>query len=301
MSCSFASASFFPLLFVLLTAPAAAQSPAKGQSHFRWLEEKTDQRLWSKIHDTFADELTPDDPRRVGLQAAMGYKFIYRVGLYESSALILIALQRDATMKTQARFLTYNYDTESEQKEAIEDHTAGGLWQLQIVGLARFEHTPAPDVVFQFRDCVACEAETLLASYRYDLTVQKWRRRNWEMGMSPHSGWTIPVGSSAEQGFDSDDQSRADYLYQTTCVFRIADLNGDGLDDLATWCHEKVTAVAPPRAVHAVSDKTLLFTVKDGVSKLLQISDKGPASALNRQICSIQPRIPPCTSVPGNP
>jgi hypothetical protein len=301
MSCSCTPASFLALAFVLLAAPASAQSPAKSQTHFRWLGEKTDQRLWSKIHDTFAEELTPDDPRLVGLQAAMGYKFIYRVGLYESSALILIALERDATMKTQARFLTYNYDTESEQKEVIEDHAAGGIWRLQIVELARFEHTPAPDVVFQFRDCVACEAQTLLASYRYDLTVQKWRRRNWEMGTSPHSGWTIPIGNSAEQGFDPEDQSRADYLYQTSCVFRIADLNGDGLDDLATWCHEKVTAVAAPRAVHAVTDKTLLFTGKDGVSKLFEIRDTGPASALHRQICNIQPRIPPCTSLPSNP
>jgi hypothetical protein len=301
MSCSRAGPSFLAsLAFVLLTTPSTARYPAKGQAHFRWLEEKTDERLWAKIHGAFGDELTPDDPLVVGLQVAMGHKAIYRVGLYESSALIVIALERDATMKTPARFRSYTYDTESQQKEVIEDHTAGGIWQLRVVQLAHFEPTPVPDVVFQYRDCVACEAQTLLASYRFDMTEKKWKRRNWEMGTSPHRGWTIPVGSNAEEGFDPEDPSHAAYLYQTTCALRIADLNGDGLDDVATWCHEKVIAVEPPKAVHAVSDKTLLFTVKDGVTKLLEIQGTGPASALNRQICNLQPSIPPCTLLPGS-
>jgi hypothetical protein len=302
MSCSRAAPVLLASLAVVLPrAPAAAQSPVRVPSHFRWLEEKTDPRLWSKLTVAFAEELKPDDPKVVGQQAAMGHKSILRAGLYENSALIVIALERDVSMKTEARFLTYNYDTESEQKERIEDHTAGGIWQLRVVQLARFEPTPVPDIVFQFRDCVACEAQTFLASYRYDVSTQKWRRRNWEMGTSPHSGWTLPVGSSSEEGFDPEEQTRADYLYQTACVFRIADLNGDGLDDVATWCREKVTAIEPPKAVHALSDKTLLFTGKDGRSKLLQILDPGAASTLHRQICNIQPRLAPCSSLPGNP
>ncbi|MGB7845363.1 MAG: hypothetical protein WBL63_07090 [Candidatus Acidiferrum sp.] len=265
-------------------------------SNFRWLDAKVDHKLWSKIHEAFADELTPDDRRVMGPQAAMGYKFIYRVGLHETSALVLIALQRDATTQTEVRFQAYNYDIASERKEAIKDHTSSGVWNLRLEQLARFAPTLVPDVVFQFWDCVACEAKKLLASYRFDVAAKEWRWRNWEMGTSPHTGWTLLIGSSPEQGFDPEEQKPAEYLYQTACAYRIADVNGDGLDDVAVWCREKATAVEAPKRLHSVVDTTLLFTAKDGTAKLLQIKDAAPASALHRQICSIHPQTPPCGS-----
>jgi hypothetical protein len=263
------------------------------------VEEKTDPKLWRQIQEAFADELIPDDPRVVGSQAAMGHKVVYRVGLFESSALVFLALQRDASTQAQVRFLTFNYNVASERKAEIPAPTSSGVWHLHIVKLARFEHMPVPDIVFQFWDCVACEAQTLLSSYRFDQATNEWRWRNWEMGTSPHTGWTLVVGSSAERGFDPEAEATEDYVYQTACVYRIADLNGDGLEDVATWCREKAVSVEPPKRVRSITDTTLLFTAKGGSSKLLQIKEPIPAAALHRQICSTQLRTPPCNSSEG--
>ena len=284
------------LAIALLAIPLVTESAEKPTPGFHWVEEKIDSRLWRKIQDAFVEELTPDNPQVVGSQAAMGHKFIYRVGTYETSALVLVAAQRDASAQMQAHFKAFNYDTASGRKVEIPAPTASGVWHLRIVQLAHFERTPVPDIVFQFWDCVACEAQTLLASYRFDPAANEWRWRHWEKGASPHTGWTLVIGSSAEHGFDPEAQTEQDYVYHTSCVFRIGDLNGDGLDDVATWCREKVTAVEPPTRVRSITDTMYLFTAKDGDSKLQQVREARAAAALRGKICSTQMHAPPCNS-----
>jgi hypothetical protein len=285
-----------PLACLFSTLPAAARRATRTTSAFRWLDRKTDERLWARIEAAFGEELMPDDSAAMAPQLPMLSKSIFRVGLRGSSAIVLMALERDPTVYKQAFFQAYNYDVESQRKAAIHNRFVGSVWQWRLVGLARFERTAVPDIVFEFLDCVECEAQRFLAAFRYDMTEKEWRWRNWEMNTNPHVGWTLLLGSGREHGFDPEESDQTDYVYQTSCVFRLADLDGDGLDDVACWCQEKVTTMEPPNRIHSIRDTTSLFTAKGGTPRLLEITDPRAASGLRRRICSIQPQTPPCNS-----
>jgi hypothetical protein len=286
-----------PLTFVLTAQASAGEQSQKTSTAFRWLEPKTNQQLWAKIEGAFESELKIDSPSAAAPLAPIAQKFIVRVGLYQTSALVVIAQQEDPALPRQTSFQAYNYSTESERKQAIPSHVPGVMWQWRLVNVARFERAPVPDIIFQFFNCVECAAQNFLASFRYDGASKEWRWRNWEMGTSPHTGWTLLIGSSPESGFDPEEAEQKEYVYRTACVFRVADLNGDGFEDVAAWCRETAVASEAPRRVHSVKDSTLLFTAKSGKTQLLEIQDAKAAASLHHQICSIQPHAAPCDSL----
>jgi len=289
-----------PFTLLLSTLSCALETRAADAPEFRWLEPKSDARLWKKIETAFAEELKPDAAASNASRAPILQKSISRVGLHDKSAFVLLAIPEEERGRKETSFQAYNYNLDSEQVELIPCPLAGGVWQWHLVRLARFESTPAPDIVFQLVDCVQCEAQKLLASFRFDLPRKQWRWRNWEMSASPHSGWTLLIGGDPEPGFDPDEAERTEYLYQTSCALRIADLNDDGLDDVATWCREKATTMDSPKKVHAVKDTTLFFTAENGTPELQKIKDQAAASRLQHQICSIQPQTPPCNALPAS-
>ena len=67
-----------------------AQSSQPSATAFHWLSSSKDAALFERIKAAFADELKPDNPEKVKPVIAQEYKWISRVGVFETSALVLI-------------------------------------------------------------------------------------------------------------------------------------------------------------------------------------------------------------------
>src|SRR5260370_20667502 len=85
------------LLAIVACISAAAQNTATASKDFRWLDPRKDATLFDQIKGAFVDELKPDDPK-VKLVEPQLYKFhkrISRIGVFQSSALVLIAARAE--------------------------------------------------------------------------------------------------------------------------------------------------------------------------------------------------------------
>jgi hypothetical protein len=77
-------------LMLAASHSAIGQTAQPSSTAFRWLNASKDASLFERIKTAFADELKPDDPEKVKPVVAEEYKWISRVGVFETSALVLI-------------------------------------------------------------------------------------------------------------------------------------------------------------------------------------------------------------------
>src|SRR5216684_8027244 len=85
------------LLAIAACISAAAQDTATASKGFRWLDPRKDAALFDQIKGAFVDELKPDDPEKVKPVVPQLYKRVSRIGVFQSSALVLIAERETPT------------------------------------------------------------------------------------------------------------------------------------------------------------------------------------------------------------
>jgi len=257
---------------------AAAQNSDAAKLSFHWLDRKADAALFGKIQGVFANELKPDDPEAVMPQQAQLYKYVARIGVVGANAIVLIGERDEISDKTGDYFLAFNLDTKSGAKSVVSPN-GFRVWKFRA--LAHLESSFVPDIFFTYSSCTECEADYLLASFRFDLADRAWKVRAWN-----EKDDAILIGSDMSVGADDGD-------YDTGCVYSIADFDGDGFDDVAVRCVDALAAEAgkPPKVT---ADTTKLYSVKNGEPKVSEIHDPAHMSSIQRKLCAGSPKSPLC-------
>lgn len=273
--------------------PTPADSRELPQS-FRWLNRTKDARLWVRIQAAFATELKSDAMSGDDSSRRFAKKFIQRIGLYDSSALVIVGLQEPPSPQQTTLFEAYNYSLLAEKKGKIAGEDSENLWQLRILKQAKLEESPIPDIVFSYKDCWECESVTLLGSFLYSPKDSAWALRPW----GSEEVNKKPLSLEIDADIDTGSIGGVDVEIETKCAYRIADFNGDGLDDIADWCRVSYVQMDPPHKEISTENRVILFTLKGGSFSLAEVADKEEIHRLRKQICSIQPKKAPCNTLP---
>jgi hypothetical protein len=244
---------------------AAAQSVPPLSSVFHWLNSDKDAALFERVTTAFSDELKPDDPEKVKPVVAQEYKWISRIGVFETSALVLIGERETRTAKYGDYFVAFNYDLKSGEKTSLTSFNKGFM-KWKFLKLIRFDSSRTPDIVFTHPSCTECEAEYLLGSFRLDSTDAKWRVRTWS-----EKSTEILIGSDYSVGTDED--SKYD------CLFKSADFNGDGFDDLAVRC------LAISERGKILEDTTTIYTIQHGEPQVFAVKDRQQLATVRDKLC----------------
>jgi hypothetical protein len=253
------------ILMLAASHSAIGQSAQPSSTAFHWLNPKKDATLLERIKTVFTDELKPDDPEKVKPAIAQRYKWISRVGVFETSALVLIG-EREARTSTYSNyFVAFNYDLKSGEKTSLTALNKG-FREWKFKKLTRFDSSRAPDIVFTHPSCTECEADYLLSSFRFDSTDAKWKVRAWTEKTTE-----ILIGSDYSVGTEED--SKED------CLFTFADFNRDGFDDLAVRC------LAITAQGKILGDTTTIYTVQHGQPKVIPVRDRQQLATIRDRLC----------------
>ena len=253
------------ILILTASGSAIGQNAKPSSAAFHWLDPSKDTTLFERIKVAFTDELRPDDPEKVKPYVAQEYKWISRVGVFETSALVLIGEREKRTFTISDYFIAFNYDLKTGEKTPLTSFNHGFMeWTFKR--LIRFDSSRAPDIVFAYPSCTECEADYLVSSFRFDSSAAKWKVRTWGK-----NGPEILIGSDYSAGTDED--SRED------CLFKFADFNSDGFDDLAVRC------LTITRERKVLEDTTTIYTIQHGQSQILTVKDPRQLATIYDQLC----------------
>ena len=253
-------------LAVLLLALATSTASQNVTSPpFHWLDSGKDAALFQRIKLGFAEELKPDDPVKVKPYVPQEYKWISRIGVFESSALVLIGERSTRTFTYSDYFVAFNYDLKSGEKTSLTEFNEG-FTRWKFKKLVRFDSSRAPDVVFTSPSCTECEAEYLLGSFRFDSADSRWKVRTW-------GEQTTDILIGRDYSVGTEDDSKDD------CLFSFADFNGDGFDDLAVRC------LTISEEGKILEDTTTLYTVQQGKSNVPKIADRQELATIRDKLC----------------
>ena len=240
--------TYLLLLRVCGSASFATMQEAErssGQIEFRWLDPQQDSAEWAKINLSFQQELKPDVPTNVnGGPVAYKYKYVHRVGIFKTAAIVVIGHRETKEAKSGDYFSAFDYDMRTGSKSAIED--ADVLWEWKFKKLARFQPLEAPEVSFRYVSCTECEERTFVASFQYDPTLTRWALRKWN----------FDKGLLVCETPEPDDE-----VVSFGCLDGIADWNADGFDDVAVWRRE-VTQSGKGKT--KADSSTTVYSFKDG-------------------------------------
>jgi len=175
---------------------------------------------------------------------AYKYKYIYRVGVFKTAALVVIGHRITEGDKSGDYFSAFNYDMRTGSKSAIED--ADVLSEWKFVKLAQFQPSVTPDVTFRYVSCTECEEQTYVASFEYDPAKNRWDLRKWGRDKR------LLVGETPEP----DDE-----VVSFGCLHKINDWNADGFDDVVVWCKE-VSQDGKGRT--KIDSSTILYSFRGG-------------------------------------
>jgi len=252
------------ILILALSSSAFGQNAQPSPIAFHWLSASKDAILFERVKTAFANELKPDDPEKVKPAVAQEYKWISRVGVFETSALVLIG-ERESRASTYGNyFVAFNYDFKSGEKISLTSPNKGFM-QWKFKNLIRFDSSRTPDIVFTYSSCTECEADYLLSSFRFDSPEAQWKVRMWSDGAE------IPIGSDYSVGTEEDSKD--------DCLFKFADFNGDGFDDLAVRC---LTITEKGKILE---DTTTIYTIQQGQSQVLAVRDQQQLAMIRDQLC----------------
>jgi hypothetical protein len=252
------------LIAVLMLASshsAIAQNALPTSTAFHWLNSSKDAPLFQRIKTAFTDELKPDDPEKVKPVVAQGYKWISRIGIFEASALVLMGERETRTSTYGNYFVAFSYDLKSGEKTELS-----GFMEWKFKRLVPFDSSRTPDIVFTYLSCTECEADYLLSSFRLDSTDAKWKVRTWS-----EKSTEILIGSDYSEGTEED--SKYD------CLFKFADFNGDGFDDLAVRC------LAITEQGKILEDTTTIYSLQHGQPQVLAVKDPQQLATIRDQLC----------------
>ncbi len=261
------------LLAIVACVPAPAQNTTTASTDFRWLDPRKDAALFDRIKGAFVDELKPDDPEKVKPVVPQLYKRISRIGVFQSFALVLIAERETPTYTYGDYFQPFNYDINTGKKEPFEK----GFTRWRFKRFARFEPSKTHDIVFTYLSCTECEATYLLGSLHFDPQRSSWDTRAWS-----DKDDAIMIGSDTVVGSEE-----GEYDYQ--CLYKVADFNGNGLDDVAVRCQ----AVGEKGKI--IEDTTLLYSVQQGKPVIITITEPQRIAALTAKLCEGTKKSRLCT------
>jgi hypothetical protein len=274
--------SFLLLLVCGCSTSATYQgrSDINEQSAFHWLDAHRDIAVWNSVQAAFGQELQPDDPVKVAPVAPYRYKYVHQVGIFKTAALVIIGHRETEEDRSTGDYsIAYTYDVRTGSKSAIATGArspvpsfertveADILWQWELVTLARFEPSPAPDVTFTYLSCVECESDHFLASLRYDPATNRWMLRHWGDKDSLYLGGEPDPGGN---------------VLSYDCSFKVKDWNGDGFDDVAVRCRE-ATQVAKRK--QKIDDSTTVYTFKGGKFGSTVASGSDETKQINTELC----------------
>jgi hypothetical protein len=252
-------------LATVTSIPTAGQNTRSASDDFRWLDPRKDAILFDRIKGAFVDELKPDDPEKVKPVEPQLYKRITRIGVYGSSALVLLAERETPAYTYGDYFQPFNYDIDTGKKELFEK----GFRRWRFRGFAHFSSTKTSDIVFTYLSCTECEATYLLGSFRFDSQRRQWDTRAWS---DKEGDDAVMIGSDTVVGSEE-----GEYDYQ--CLFKVADFDGDGLDDIAVRCQ----AVGEKNRI--IEDKTLLYSVQHDKPMIATLTEPQRIAALTARLC----------------
>jgi hypothetical protein len=264
------------LLAATTCISAAVQNTPPASNNFRWLDARKDAALFDQIKGAFGDELKPDDPEKVKPVEAQLYKRIARIGVIHSSALVLIAERDTPTYTYGDYFQPFNYDINTGKKGPLEK----GFRRWRFREFAHFSSAKTPDIVFTYLSCTECEATYLLGSFRFDPRRRLWDTRAWS---DKEGDEAIMIGSDTVVGSEE-----GEYDYQ--CLFKVADFNGDGLDDIAVRCQ----AVGEKDRI--IEDTTLLYSIQQEKPTVATLTEPKSIAALTAKLCDGTKKSRMCAS-----
>ncbi|NWG03272.1 MAG: hypothetical protein HXY44_10505 [Syntrophaceae bacterium] len=257
-----------PLILML----ACSYVNGKQFDTFRWLTEEEDKETLIKISQVFTDELKPDDPAKIGPRLPYLYKYIYKVGVFRSTALVIIGHRENKDHDTGDLFLSFNCDLSTNEKSRIQ--TSQMMWVWRLYNLVYFEFALTPDIVFEYQNCTECEASRYISSFQYDRRNKKWKVRSWG-----EDGDAIFIGSDPEIGVETR-------IYD--CLHKIQDFDSDGFRDIAVRC--RITGTE----THSVIDTTIVYTIRSGSPQKRKIQEKKQLLKIQSTLCEGQSGHPLC-------
>jgi hypothetical protein len=254
------------ILMLAASSSAIGQNAQPSSAAFHWLNSGKDATLFERIKTAFAEELKPDDPEKVKPVVAQEYKWISRVGVFETSALVLIGERETRTSTTYGNyFVAFNYDLKSGEKTSLTPPNKGFM-QWKFKKLVRFDSSRTPDIVFTHPSCTECEADYFLSSFCLDSADAKWKVRTWS-----EKSTEILIGSDYSIGNEEDSKD--------DCLFKFADFNGDGFDDLAVRC------LVITEQGKVLEDTTTVYTIQHGQPQVLTVKDRQQLATIRDQLC----------------
>jgi len=277
------------LAFVALSSMpnrvSAQGEKAVDASKFRWIGPAADKTLWGQVQAAVNAKNGPSGPEH--------RRKIVRAGIYGSSALVVEETTDEPDATGHTYYLATNVDLVTRHVKEINQPGSVAMWQWTLVKLAHFSQEGAPDVVFRFKDCIDCESTDLLASFQFDEQKSLWRFRQWDPKAKPETGSYFLVGANMDTG---ETKSGVSVFIKTNCVYKVDDLKGEGLDELASWCRVTETTMDPPERRISRKDTTLLFAVHDGMGQIIEVREPAAILELHQKLCSGQQK-PLCRDV----
>jgi len=256
--------------------PTPVATESDSQAQFRWLDSRRDSELWNRVQTAFAHELEPDHPRQVPEHyLPTQYKYVQKVGVFRTAALVILGYRETKESPDDPYFNAYSYDLRNGSKRAIffEPPRPANVWPhsdvlmlFEVIKLAQFERSPAPEVVFTYDGCTECEADHFLASFKYD-SNEGWTARQWDND------------KSLLLMYDPEPDENA---LSSEYLFKIKDWNSDGFDELAVR-RRKVTQDTKRKQV--IDDSTMLYKAENGrlIGNYVYSNER---VAINAELCS---------------
>ena len=258
-----------------------ATSAAGQQSQFRWLNASADAVMLEHVQAAFSSELTPDNDSQ-SHTVPMTVKFIERVGLRGNAALVILG-EKESKTDPFTIYRAFSFDLQTKAKSPVRSAGAEWFWMWRVEKVTHLTSKDDTDIVFQFLTCTECESERLLAVVHYAVNTGTWELRQW----SKEDGAGLMIGSDVQYGDDG--------FYHYDCLHGIADVTGDGLDDVAIRCRESVQP-DPERPLKRVKrDETLLYTSRDGkLARVVIDKTSTKATSVQDVLCATNPSSPLC-------
>lgn len=253
------------LCFCALLLAIAVSCSAAGQQStaIRWLDPLSDKAIYDSVKRAFAPELEPDNPAKVAPYVAELFKYIARIGVHDSSAIVIIGERENEHDHSGDYFIACNYDLKSAKKSKIQNF-GGYVWKS--IAIARLDSSTVPDIIFDYLSCTECESTLLLGSFRYDPLTKVWGIRKW----SPKDE-SLMVGSDDVVG---GDEGTISY----DCAFRLGDFLGNGFSQVVVWCRETYVDE------HKSHDTTLFYSAIQN-PMLISVTGRMKLRQLHTFIC----------------
>ena len=267
------------VFWVLSVGVLAIPCECQVQAAFKWTTKKSDPALWASASTALKKELAPDDQKATEPYLAMKYKYISRIGVFGSSALVLIG-ERESEKSTLGTFyLAFNFDTTTGVRQIGE-----GWMEWRFARLAQFEPTAVPDVLFTYLTCTECEADKLLSSYYYNSALKGWDVRrwaesdeDWNRNMILRRVKGLTIAGDVEPGGDE---------IAFNCVWGVKDYTQDGFDDVAVVCRSITEDHKRKRTMQV---GTLLYSLRGGRFTGDYVSSPEEQQKIKTQLCTDHP------------